>query len=569
MPKVAQDVLDEFGRAVKRARSLRGWTLDQVANCITPPPGKSFLSKIEKGKRDISATTVGKLIGALDLPESWIDKFLDTDIAPEDEETPKDREAERLIRRAEADPNAPKTPEALLLLLAEEWAGQRFTDFTHAYNALQGALQAAAEMRAQGAMPSNISGQFQAVMRRVAELNDAGLMDEADAALKEAADRHEAEGEALFEAALKQDRLRNRPEAAAQRLIKRLRGCAQIGGLFAATQTLLVETLERGEREGNLFDIAVALELAKANRDRAKGAQIPIALSALGDCHLALGERQVSGGHLTRARNAHTEALRLTSRLREPFNWAVCQANLGNALIVIGQRTADPAVVKRAVAAHQSALSVFTRAKNPENWAKSQNNLGNALGALAKLISFPAILEQALDAYRACQVVYTKEALPENWASIETNIGNVLSSLGENSGNPLLLEIAVASHRATLSILKPDKMPMGWASAQNSLGISLRRLAAINKDEAATREAKHAFFASLTKSRREDMPFLWAGTQWNLADLALLRYTFSHDAEHLNAARHHLAMAREVFSEEGNDEQLAKCDQLQAQIDAA
>ena len=86
MPKVAQDLLTEFGAAVERARVLKGWELNDVANRVAEmergkpgqkatPPARSFLSDIEKGKRSISPVTVGKLIKALDLPESWIDRF--------------------------------------------------------------------------------------------------------------------------------------------------------------------------------------------------------------------------------------------------------------------------------------------------------------------------------------------------------------------------------------------------------------------------------------------------------------------------------------------------------------
>ena len=146
MPKVAQAVLEDFGRAVKRARSLNGWTLDQLADQITPAPGKSFLSNIEKGKRDISAPTVGKLIRALDLSQDWIDRFLDADIAPEAEETRDDRATERLIRLYEKDDTAPETGETLLLLLAEDWGQKKFTDPMAAYTALKGALQVAEEL---------------------------------------------------------------------------------------------------------------------------------------------------------------------------------------------------------------------------------------------------------------------------------------------------------------------------------------------------------------------------------------------------------------------------------------
>ena len=180
MSKVAQADLDEFGRVVKRARIKAVWTLDQLANAITPHPGKSFLSNIEKGKRDISPLTVSKLVKALDLPEIWIDRFLDAEVSPDAEETKLDQEADRLLRLVENDDTSPATAEPLLMLLAEEWASQRFTDPTAAYTALRAALQAAADLKAQGALPSKSSDQLRAILRRVTELNDQGLVEDAD-----------------------------------------------------------------------------------------------------------------------------------------------------------------------------------------------------------------------------------------------------------------------------------------------------------------------------------------------------------------------------------------------------
>ncbi len=49
----------------------QGWTLDMRGGKMTPASGKSFPSIIEKGKRGIFSTTVGKLIKALDLDEGW------------------------------------------------------------------------------------------------------------------------------------------------------------------------------------------------------------------------------------------------------------------------------------------------------------------------------------------------------------------------------------------------------------------------------------------------------------------------------------------------------------------
>ena len=141
--------------------------------------------------------------------------------------------------------------------------------------------------------------------------------------------------------------------------------------------------------------------------------------------------------------------------------------------------------------------------------------------------------------------------------------------LGELTVDPALLRQAVDAHRAALTVRTPEDTPMDWALSQNNLGLTLRWLGTVTDDAAMLNDAATAYADCLTQQTRDAVPFRWAQTQWNLADLALARHALSPDAAHLATARHHLALAREVFSDEGNDHQLAECDRLQAQIDAA
>lgn len=569
MPKVAQTDLVAFGREVKRARSLKGWTLDQLAGQLSPVSGKSFLSNVEKGKRAIGPLTVGKLIKALDLPDIWIDRFLDADVSPEDEETRTDREADRLLGMVEKDPTAPPTAEPLLLLLAEEWAGKGFTDPSTAYTALRGALQAAADLRAQGTLPSNASDQLQAILRRVADLNDQGQMEEADAALKDASDRNAAEADALFDAHLKQDRLRNRPEAAAQRLVARLKASAPPGGLFWATLDMLVEWQARGERMGNPFDLAVALELAKSNHTRAKRSQLGLALLGLGACHLALGKRHSGGGHLTRAAACYTTATKEFPRKKQPENWAVTQNNLGNALQALGERDGDSTRLHAAIDAYTAALTVRKPDAAPTDWATTQNNLGVALSELSKREDSSARLHAAIDAYTAAQTVHTSEAAPMDWAMTQNNLGITLQALGEREGDSTRLRAAIDAFTAALMVYTLEAAPMDWAGTQNNLGLARRWLGAVARDAAQFSASLVAFQACNTVRTWTHAPFLWATTQWNLADLALARHALSPDPGLPGLAQGHLDAARAIFAEAENTHQLAECDRLQAQIDAA
>jgi tetratricopeptide (TPR) repeat protein len=568
LPIVAESDLIAFGKAVTRARSLRGWTLAELGGAISPPMTKFFLSRIENGRRQISPVTVGKIINALELAETWIDRFLDADVAAEDEETPKDREADRLIRIVEKDETAPTTAEPLLLLLAEEWAGRGFTDPTTAYTTLRGALQAAFDLKAQGTMPSNSSDQLQAVLRRVSELNDAGQMDEADAALQAASDRNAAEAEALFEAKLKQDRLRNRPSDAAERMIKQLRNSASPDGLFGAIRRLMFDTRQRGDRMGDMYDLALALELAKANHQSSNRSRILANLSDLGLCHLALGEREATDGHLVNAERCFRTILGAGKININPSFWASTQVNLGIVLQTLGDRRADSAALTAATNAYGDALDFWTRDRDPEHWAGITKNLANSQAILSMQNRSAIVVGRAIDAYEQVITVWTMERSPHMWAETTSMLGNAFSIRGELLSSKADLSRAIVCFNNALEIFTRQETPHYWSRTQNNLGLAHCSLGMLSKDFSQLDVAQACFKQCLLDSTLGVAPYHWAETQWNLARLAFYRFELTGDASYLPGARTHALAARAVFAESSN-KLTASIDQLLALVDAS
>ena len=180
MIKVSPENLKAFGLAVKHALSLETWTLDELGAAIDPPVGKSFISKIEKGRKGaLNSRTVGRFIKALEMDEAWIDKFLDTDTTDESDETPAERDADRLIQMVTRYETIPQSSEHLLILLANQHAEGHYTDQSTTFVGLTKALEAAKSIRKRGKMsPDNTGSQLNAVMAEVAKLNAEGALDE-------------------------------------------------------------------------------------------------------------------------------------------------------------------------------------------------------------------------------------------------------------------------------------------------------------------------------------------------------------------------------------------------------
>lgn len=179
MIKVSPENLKAFGLAVKHALSLETWTLDELGAAIDPPVGKSFISKIEKGRKGaLNSRTVGRFIKALEMDEAWIDKFLDTDTTDESDETPAERDADRLIQMVTRYETIPQSSEHLLILLANQHAEGHYTDQSTTFVGLTKALEAAESIRKRGKMsPDNTGSQLNAVMAEVAKLNAEGALD--------------------------------------------------------------------------------------------------------------------------------------------------------------------------------------------------------------------------------------------------------------------------------------------------------------------------------------------------------------------------------------------------------
>lgn len=533
MSKVAQDVIEMFGAAVQRARGLNGWQLKDLANAMGGTSGVSFLSDIEKGKRSISLATAGKLINALELDENWIDKFTDSDTTVGDEQTKTERDADLIIERAQRENVTEGASEELLIQLANNYAEGAHKDRETAYIAVRTALVSYASMRVTGAIKGNADAQFHAIMAEVAELNNQGALDEADALLDQEDRRmheaHKAERDRLDQQVatllvqrLDQDRLRNRPDLAAKRLIKNLKQTPHASGLFSAIDTKADDWRKQGDATGDIFALHTALELAKANYQRAKNKSglATSALYTLGWCHFQLAERSSNDRHLVVARNAFKAALKKTSKSKDPQSWAAYQSGLGSTLLKMGQREGDINLLQRSIKCQRAALEIYI--KHKANDRKSfWNNLGNSLQSLGKITRDPTSLGEAVTA-------------------LETALA--LEDRGANR--------------------------LSWETTQSNLALAQRWLGDVTDDLGLLTRARQSYAACETLDLRGDAPFLWAILQWNIADLALARHRLAADPALLTEARDRVSAARAFFVD-GSDYQTQRCDDLLDQINQA
>lgn len=466
--------MDEFGGAVRRARSLKGWQLKQLSDKMDGSSGISFLSDIEKGKRAISPPTVGKLIAALELDEGWIDRFL-TPEEPnvDDEVTEQDRRTDQLLSAVAKEGDA-GIAEGLLITLAKEYAEGETTDLSSAYKGLQMALQTARDMAARAAMPDNADAGMAAVRAEVQRLNEAEDVEGAGAAIDEALAQQKAQMSALLDLALQQDRLRNNPMAAAKRLVDQLR--LEVGEVsFEALRALQDEWYEHGLEGGSAYDAEVAIYIAEISLVQAPNADKRCAaLNDLGIALSTLGEREAGTARLEGAVIAYKQILMEYTREHEPLEYAATQNNLGNALQSIGEREEGSERLLEAVAAYRIALLEYSRDVSPLDWAMTQNNLGSALSIIGERETGTQRLDEAVTAFRDALCEYSREREPLDWAMTQNNLGNALSMLGEREKGYERLVEAVKAYQNALLEWTRDEAPFSWAVTQHCLsGLSI------------------------------------------------------------------------------------------------
>tara|TARA_R110000744_G_C19347134_1_gene560015 strand:+ start:506 stop:2107 length:1602 start_codon:yes stop_codon:yes gene_type:complete len=529
LPKIDPNILKDFGRAVKRARTLLGWDQPTLGGKIDPPVGASFISKVEKGRKEaLDARTVGRFRIALDLDESWVDKFLDAEETAETLETKAEREADLVIDRLRREGMTEGTSDDLLIQLANNFTEGDHKDRDTAYLSVKAALETLKSSEHIAQLAGNADAQFAALMKDVDALNNQGEFDLAQdklarqsAWLREQKDRLNRLSELQLEKELNQDRLRNRPDLAADRIIRNLREFPQ-GKLFEAIRSKTTDWRNQGHKVGDVFALQVSLALAQSNYERVKNKK-PLAASALhslGWCHFRLAERSSGDQHLYSALHAFDAALKKTSKAKDPSNWSACQDGLGAILHQLGQRQRDVALLEQAVVAERAALKVVHKL-NPPEIDSLWNNLGAILQRLGELTEDAGKLREAEDALTTALTFRTKEEDPFNWELTRSN-----------------------------------------------LALSQRWLGAITEDVVKLQQARDGYAACEDLRLETDAPFSWAILQWNIADLALARYRLAPDPALLAEARDYVTRARAFFIE-GSEYQTERCDELIAQIDAA
>jgi len=67
---IEEDILGSFGRTVQTLRLSKGWSQEKLAELSGLD--RTYVSSVERGKRNVSILNICKLSNALDIPPSFL-----------------------------------------------------------------------------------------------------------------------------------------------------------------------------------------------------------------------------------------------------------------------------------------------------------------------------------------------------------------------------------------------------------------------------------------------------------------------------------------------------------------
>ena len=519
MPKVDPDVLKAFGRAVKLARGKRGWNQKELGNAFKPPIGNSIISKVEKGQKDtLGFTTVGRFRQVLDLDESWLEKFLDAEEAAESLETRAEKDADQVVDRLHREGLTEGASDDLLIQLANNFTEGDHRDRETAYQSVRSALIEFASNKNIAALADNADKQFAALMERVDQLNEGGDFEEAARLLDEEQVRQEQVAALQLKKQLGQDRLRNRPDLAAQRIVQDHQRYPKGGKLFQRLGDEATRRSRDGHNLGDIFLLRTGANIAETNLSIVgnKRHNRADAHETVGVCYFNLGEHLLGIDVLHQAKKAFNSAVKLTPKEKFSEDWTRRMDGLGQCQMRIGERNGDIETLEAAAKTLRQAYLVAKRKRNQDS-----------------------------DTYLH-------------------NFGRTKSIIGYQKKDADILKTAV--NDLVVSLGSYD--PVNDIVSDNNVALSRKRLGEIASNASILSLARKDFAAHELELDKVGRPFSSAITFFNIADLALVRFRLDPDPVHLVEARTYLAEARAVFVE-GSEYQTQRCDELLADIDAA
>lgn len=401
-------------------------------------------------------------------------------------------------------------------------------DEVAALRELERAVEVAIRVQREGVAGFSADAFVDEVLRRVAELNREGLIDQGSAEIEQALKEHRERSEAgelrLLHLAEEQAILRRDASSAVRHILRRLE-------------------LEHPDPVQRLDPTFVAFNVwFSAGRNR----QLPF------DMEVAALLAEV--------------ALSLAT---SPIQRSAALRNRGMALSQLGRLLHSTQRFGEAEKVLIQALEETPRETYPLDWAQGVGLLGNLYGMAVELGAGDAFLSSAIDHFHSSLEMLRHDNAIQQWCDSITGLAACLILKGDRHHRVIDLQRAVSVLENALRQLPLTSLPEKRWEMKINIGNALWSLGNLANDGQVLGQARDTYRELGELSPRDAAPGLWALAMHNLAGAEFSLFLTLGDRQVLREAVEHARAAVTVYRELGALGQLARAEARLAEIEAA
>ena len=152
------------------------------------------------------------------------------------------------------------------------------------------------------------------------------------------------------------------------------------------------------------------------------------------------------------------------------MEFANASYHFGRLVHMLGERKRSVSLIKSALQNYTDASRILTKNKFPWEWSLLQNRMGTAYYRLDVLEGGIENIKPSVFCFQAALTIISKKVDPIKWSEIKNNLAQTLQIWGDMAGSNETVELAIKCCNEALEVRTRNETPLSWAATQNNLG---------------------------------------------------------------------------------------------------
>ena len=155
---------------------------------------------------------------------------------------------------------------------------------------------------------------------------------------------------------------------------------------------------------------------------------------------------------------------------KDSMEFANASFHYGRLVHMLGERKRSVSLIKSALQNYTDASRILTKNKFPWEWSLLQNRMGTAYYRLDVLEGSIENIKPSVFCFQAALTIISKKVDPIKWSEIKNNLAQTLQIWGDMAGSNETVELAIKCCNEALEVRTRNETPLSWAATQNNLG---------------------------------------------------------------------------------------------------